>query len=80
MTKTELLKEIEAMATLLAYAKSSIENDYLPAAETYLVDIECEAIRLAADCQELAKTVKEPIAANFFHPNDPAYVPYTGNE
>lgn len=81
LNKEQIIEEIEHLKHLLDLAVSSVQNNYLSAAASYLGDVESETIRLASDCQEHATNAKEPIAANFFHSNDPAYVPYTdGNE
>jgi hypothetical protein len=76
MTKDQLLKEIDDLSTMLALARASIEHDYLSAAATYLDDVEGEATRLAIVCEEISHDIAEPIAENFLHINNPAYIPY----
>ena len=75
MTKNQIILDLDEMETPLHLVKVSLREGYFSAALAYLDDIESEAIRLRKACEELRVNTPLPVAANFLHPNDPAFAP-----
>jgi hypothetical protein len=80
MTRTEIITDLSELASVLHLAQVSVEKYYLGAAGAYLEDLESEATRLRQAVEELRAVTIKPVPANFLHPNDPAFVPYTPHE
>jgi hypothetical protein len=80
MTKSELINDLEQIAPLIRSAQISLDKGYLAAAVAYLDDLESEAIRIRKAVEVYRENNPKPVAANFKHPNDPAFVPYQENE
>jgi hypothetical protein len=76
MKKSELINDLVQIIPLIHFAQVSLDKGYLAAAVAYLDDLESEAIRIRKAVEVYRENNPKPVAANFKHPNDPAYVPY----